>query len=245
MSGPQAGPKVAMVLAAGLGTRMRPLTSDRPKALVELAGRALIDHILDRLAQAGVQTAVVNVHHFADQMQAHLSRRRTPQVLISDERAGLLDSGGGIAKAAPLLGPDPIFVANIDNVWIEGARPALQTLTQAWDPDRMDICILLAPRERTTGFERPEGFLMDGDGRLTHSNSPDPLPPFNNIGVQILKPSVLHGQGPGPFSIVPIWKQLSAQGRLFGAVMEGFDMHVTDPVARDAVEARLLAEAAG
>ena len=238
------GPKTAMVLAAGLGTRMRPLTDTRPKALVEVAGRALIDHILDRLADAGVETAVVNVHHFADQMEAHLRLRTRPRVLISDERAGLLDSGGGIARAAPLLGRDPIFVANIDNIWIEGARPALQTLIEAWDPGRMDICILLAPRARTTGFERPEGFLRDEQGRLTHSNAVDPLPPFNNIGVQILKPGVLDGHH-GAFSIVPFWKRLGSEGRLYGAVMDGFDMHVTDPAARDGVEARLLAEAAG
>ena len=238
------GPKTAMVLAAGLGTRMRPLTDARPKALVEVAGRALIDHILDRLGAAGVETAVVNVHHFADQMEAHLGRRASPRVLISDERAGLLDSGGGIARAAPLLGRDPIFVANIDNIWIEGARPALQTLIEAWDPGRMDICILLAPRARTTGFERPEGFLRDDEGRLTHSNSTDPLPPYNNIGVQILKPGVLDGHQ-GAFSILPIWKRLSAEGRLYGAVTDGLDMHVTDPAARDTVEARLLAEAAG
>jgi len=237
-------PKTAMVLAAGLGTRMRPLTNDRPKALVEVAGRALIDHILDRLAAAGVETAVVNVHHFADQMEAHLARRAAPRVLISDERSGLLDSGGGIARALPMLGADPIYVANIDNVWLEGSSPALQRLAQAWDPAVMDICILLAPRARTTGFERPEGFLRDEAGRLVHSNSPDPLPPFNNIGVQILKPEVLGGHAPGAaFSILPIWKRLSAEGRLFGAVMDGFDMHVTDPAARDAVEARLFAEA--
>ena len=237
-------PKTAMVLAAGIGSRMRPLTDDRPKALVEVAGRALIDHILDRLAAAGVETAVVNVHHFADQMEAHLARRSSPSILISDERAGLLDSGGGIAKARALLGSGPVFVANIDNVWIEGAQPALQTLAEAWDPQQMDICILLAPRARTTGFERPEGFLRDGGGRLTHSNSTDPLPPFNNIGVQIIKPGILDGQD-GAFSIVPIWKRLGAEGRLYGAVMDGFDMHVTDPAARAAVEARLLAEAAG
>jgi MurNAc alpha-1-phosphate uridylyltransferase len=233
-----------MVLAAGLGTRMRPLTDDRPKALVEVAGKALIDHILDRLAAAGVETAVVNVHHFADKMEAHLARRERPRVLISDERSGLLDSGGGIARAAALLGHEPIFVANIDNVWIEGAKPALQTLAEAWDPTIMDICVLLAPRARTTGFERPEGFLRDEAGRLTHSNSADPWPPYNNIGVQIMTPAILGGQE-GAFSIVPIWKRLSAEGRLFGAVMDGFDMHVSDPVARDEVEARLLAEAAG
>ena len=232
-----------MVLAAGLGTRMRPLTDSTPKALVTVAGRAMIDHTLDRLSEAGVERAVVNVHAFADQMEAHLAGRTHPQVLISDERGGLLDSGGGIAKALPLLGDEPIFVSNIDNIWIEGRTRALEALAAAWDPERMDICILLAPRDRTTGFERPEGFLRDPEGRLTHSNSSDPLPPFNNLGVQILKPQILAGQPAGAFSIVPIWKQLSAQGRLFGAVMDGYAMHVTDPAAREAVEARLLAEA--
>ena len=232
-------PKTAMVLAAGLGTRMRPLTDDRPKALVEVAGRTLIDHTLDRLVEAGVQTAVVNVHHFADRMEAHLARRAAPRILISDERAGLLDSGGGIARAAPLLGEDPIFVANIDNVWIEGETPALRALAQAWDPARMDICILLATRDRSTGFDRPEGFLRDAEGRLTHSNCPDPLPPYNNVGFQILKPGLLAGRAEAAFSIVPIWKQLSAEGRLYGAVMDGFDMHMSDPAAVIAAQARL------
>ncbi len=232
-----------MVLAAGLGTRMRPLTDSTPKALVTVAGRAMIDHTLDRLGEAGVQRAVVNVHAFADQMEAHLAGRTHPQVLISDERGGLLDSGGGIAKAIPLLGDEPIFVSNIDNIWIEGRTRALEALAAAWDPERMDICILLAPRDHTTGFERPEGFLRDPEGRLAHSNSSNPLPPFNNLGVQILKPGILADQPPGPFSIVPIWKRLSAEGRLFGAVMDGYAMHVTDPAAREAVEARLLAEA--
>jgi MurNAc alpha-1-phosphate uridylyltransferase len=247
-------PKTAMVLAAGLGTRMRPLTDDRPKALVEVAGRTLIDHTLDRLAEVGVETAVVNVHHFADMVQAHLASRAAPRILISDERAGLLDSGGGIAHARPLLGEGPIFVANIDNVWIEGARPALRSLADLWDPERMDVAILLAPRDRSTGFERPEGFLRDAEGRLTHSNCPDPLPPFNNIGFQILDPAILdghgfdgrglnghglNGPGDGAFSIVPIWRDLSARGRLYGAVMDGFDMHISDPAARAAAEDRL------
>jgi MurNAc alpha-1-phosphate uridylyltransferase len=230
-----------MVLAAGIGSRMRPLTDHRPKALVEVGGRALIDHVLDRLVEAGVRTAVVNVHHFADLMEEHLAGRRVPKIAISDERAGLLDSGGGIARAARLLGRDPIFVANTDNIWIEGERPALQDLVEAWDPKRMDICILLARRDRSMGFERPEGFLRADDGRLTHSNSPDPLPPYNNVGFQILKPAILDGQPDGPFSIVPLWKQLSAQGRLHGAVMQGFDMHVSDPATRDQAEALLKA----
>ena len=135
MTAPKVAPKVAMVLAAGIGSRMRPLTDTRPKALVEVAGKALIDHTLDRLAKAGVERAVVNVHHFADQMQAHLSRRATPVVTLSDERSQLLDSGGGIAHARELLGDDPVFVANIDNVWIERGAPALGALAQAWDPD--------------------------------------------------------------------------------------------------------------
>lgn len=236
-------PKMAMVLAAGIGSRMRPLTDHRPKALVQVGGKALIDHTLDRLAEAGVETAVVNVHHFADMVEAHLACRAFPRIVISDERTGLLDSGGGIAKARATLGDDPIFVANIDNVWTEGPRPALRALADAWEPAQMDICILLARRDRSTGFERPEGFLRDAEGRLTHSNSPDPLPPYNNVGFQILKPSVLDGQPADAFSIVPIWKRLSAEGRLFGAVMDGFDMHVSDPAARDAAEMRLQAPA--
>jgi len=239
-----AAPKTAMVLAAGLGTRMRPLTDARPKALVEVGGKALIDHTLDRLAEAGVDRAVVNVHYLADQMEAHLSRRASPNVIVSDERARLLDSGGGIARAAGLLGKDPILVANIDNIWIEGAEPALATLAKAWDPARMDILILLATRAQCYGYERPEGFVRDPQGRLAHSNSPDPLPPYNNIGFQILKPSLLDGYPEGPFSIVPIWKALSAKGRLHGAVMDGEVIHVSDPAGRDYAEAR-LAEVSG
>ena len=231
-------PTTAMVLAAGIGSRMRPLTDHKPKALVEVGGKPLIDHTLDRLAEAGVRTCVVNVHHFADQMIAHLDKRTFPRVLISDESAGLLDSAGGIAKAAPLLGESPIWVANIDNVWIERGVPALDALAGAWDPALMDICILLAARADTYGYERPEGFLRDEAGRLTHSNNPDPLPPYNNIGFQILKPSLFDGRA-GAFSIVPIWKQLSADGRLFGAVTKAEIIHVSDPAGRDYANGRL------
>ncbi len=238
-------PRTAMVLAAGLGTRMRPLTDATPKALVKVAGKALIDHVLDRLAATGVTTAVVNVHHFADQMEAHLAGRRTPRVLISDERSGLLDSGGGIARALPMLGEGPIFIANIDTVWIEHGTLALTALADAWDPARMDICVLLAPRANTYGFDRPEGFLRDEAGRLTHSNCADPLPPYANIGFQILKPEVLAPNPEGPFSILPIWKRLAAQGRLSGAVTGAYVMHVSDPEALAATEARLAVEALG
>ena len=236
-----AGPKTAMVLAAGLGTRMRPLTDDRPKALVEVAGKALIDHVLDRMRDAGVERAVVNIHHFADQVEAQLRRRSDLEIHISDERTGLLDSGGGIKLAAALLGRDPIFVANIDSLWIEGAQPALETLKAAWDPTRMDMLLLLVPRGQGIGFEGPQGFFRDAAGRLTHATAPNPPTPFANIGFAILDPTVLDREPDGPFSIIPTWHRLQAQGRLCGVPMDGFWMHVGDPAARDAAEARLRA----
>jgi MurNAc alpha-1-phosphate uridylyltransferase len=228
-----------MVLAAGLGTRMRPLTNERPKALVEVAGRTLLDRTLDKLKEAGVRRAVVNVHHFADQVEAHLAARKDLEILISDERDHLLDSGGGIQRARPLLGADPIFVANIDSLWIEDGTPALETLKQAWDPDRMDLLLLLVPRGHGIGFEGPQGFLRDPEGRLTHSASREVVTPFANVGFGVLKPQILDGRGDGAFSIVPVWHELQAKGRLYGAPMQAFWMHVGDPAAREAAEARL------
>jgi MurNAc alpha-1-phosphate uridylyltransferase len=228
-----------MVLAAGLGTRMRPLTERMPKALVPVAGRALLDRVLDKLVEAGVTRAVVNVHHFADQVEQHLRTRTDLEVLISDERAALLDSGGGIQHARALLGEEPIFVANIDSLWLEGATPALEGLKRAWNPQLMDLLLLIVRRGHGIGFEGPQGFLMDEAGRLTHSASPDVVTPFANVGFGILKPQVLDGQADPGFSIVPIWHRLQAQGRLYGAPMDAFWMHVGDPAARDEAEARL------
>jgi MurNAc alpha-1-phosphate uridylyltransferase len=235
-------PTTAMILAAGLGTRMRPLTDDRPKALVELDGRTLIDHMLDRLADAGVGRAVVNVHHFADRLTDLLRGRGHPQIVISDERAQLLETGGGLKKARPLLGENPIWAANIDSVWIEGARPALQTLLDAWDPGRMDACLLLAPLERASGFDGPGDFFLGEDGRLSHRGAAVRAP-YAYVGVQILKPQIVDGGPDGPFSVFGDWMRLIGQGRLYGAVMDGFWMHVGDPRARDAAEARLRAAA--
>ena len=230
-------PRTAMVLAAGLGTRMRPLTNDRPKALVEVGGRALIDHVLDRLAEAGVGRAVVNVHWFADRLETHLAARTSPTVVISDERAELLETGGGLKKAAPLLGPDPVFVANIDSVWIDRGD-ALADLVRLWDPDRMDAALLLARREGSIGFEGDGDFFLEPDGALRFRGDAASAP-YAYMGVHITRPDYAAAGPEGPFSLSPLWRASAAAGRLFGCVMDGDWMHVGDPVARDQAEARL------
>jgi N-acetyl-alpha-D-muramate 1-phosphate uridylyltransferase len=235
-------PTTAMVLAAGLGTRMRPLTNDRPKALVEVGGRALIDHVLDRLADAGVETAVVNVHWFADRLEAHLAKRHRPRIVISDERAELLETGGGLKKARALVGDTPIWVANIDSVWLDRAD-ALGALAAAWDPERMDACLLLARREESIGFEGKGDFFLGDDGRLTFRGDA-PAAPWAYMGVHIARPGIVDGEPDGPFSLTPIWRRLAAEGRLYGVPMNGFWMHVGDPESRDAAEAKLLETAA-
>jgi MurNAc alpha-1-phosphate uridylyltransferase len=233
-----------MVLAAGLGTRMRPLTDDRPKALVDLAGRSLIDHVLDRLAGAGVTRAVVNVHWFADRLETHLAARgRGPAVMISDERAALLETGGGLKKAAPLLGPDPVFVANIDSVWTDRGD-ALGDLARLWDPARMDAVLLLARREGSIGFEGGGDFFLADDGRLTFRGEAAEAP-FAYMGVHITRPDYADGGPDGPFSLSPLWRASAAAGRLYGCVLDGDWMHVGDPQARDAAEAKLVAEPTG
>ena len=230
-------PTTAMVLAAGLGTRMRPLTDDRPKALVEVGGRALIDHVLDRLGEAGVRRAVVNVHWFADRLEAHLAGRTSPAVVISDERAELLETGGGLKKAAPLLGPDPVFVANIDSVWIDRGD-ALGDLVRLWDPARMDAALLLARREGSIGFEGDGDFFLEPDGALRFRGEAASAP-YAYMGVHITRPDYAAVGPDGPFSLSPLWRASAAAGRLFGCVMDGEWMHVGDPVARDQAEARL------
>jgi len=231
------GPTTAMVLAAGLGTRMRPLTDDRPKALVEVGGRALIDHVLDRLAEAGVSRAVVNVHWFADRLESHLAGRTSPAVVISDERTELLETGGGLKKAAPLLGPDPVFVANIDSVWIDRGD-ALGDLVRLWDPARMDAALLLARREGSIGFEGDGDFFLEPNGALRFRGDATSAP-YAYMGVHITRPDYAAAGPEGPFSLSPLWRASAAAGRLFGCVMDGDWMHVGDPVARDEAEARL------
>jgi len=234
-------PKTAMVLAAGLGTRMRPLTDDRPKALVEVAGRALIDHVLDRLVDAGVKRAVVNVHWFADRLEAHLAARgRGPEIAISDERAALLETGGGLKKARPLLGDGAVFVANIDSVWTDGAAGAgwADELVRLWDPVTMDACLLLARREGSIGFEGDGDFFLASDGRLTFRGEAASAP-FAYMGVHITRSDYADGGPDGAFSLSPLWRASAAAGRLYGCVLDGDWMHVGDPQARDEAEVRL------
>jgi len=236
---PMTAPKTAMVLAAGLGTRMRPLTNDRPKALVEVAGRALIDHVLDRLAEVGVEKAVVNVHWFADRLEGHLATRgRGPEIIISDERAELLETGGGLKKAQPLLGDAPVVVANIDSVWTDGGD-ALGDLSRLWDPERMDAALLLARREGSIGFEGDGDFFLGEDGQLTFRGDA-PAAPYAYMGVHICRPDYAADGPDGPFSLSGLWRKSAAEGRLFGCVLDGEWMHVGDPQARDEAEARLL-----
>ena len=233
------GPKTAMVLAAGLGTRMRPLTDDRPKALVEVGGKALIDHVLDRLGAAGVERAVVNVHWFAERLEAHLAARTGgPEIIISDERAELLETGGGLKKARGLLGDDPVFVANIDSVWTQGRRDPLADLVSLWNSNSMDAALLLARREGAIGFEGPGDFSIGFDGHLLFRGD-RPTVPYAYMGVHITRPDYA-SQGPdGPFSLSTLWRRSERESRLYGCVLDGDWMHVGDPGARDEAEARL------
>ena len=233
-----------MVLAAGLGTRMRPLTQDRPKALVEVGGRTLIDHMLDRLAEAGVTRAVVNVHAFADRLEAHLTARpQPPAIVIADERGRLLETGGGLKAAYPLLGEAPVFTANIDAMWLEAGPPALQGLAEAFDPRRMDACLLVTRTDDALGLDSPGDFFMDADGRLSFRGEAASAP-YAFCGVQVFKPALAAAEPDTVFSTSRIWRRLAAKGRLYGAVLEGEWMHVGDPAARLAAEARLRRSAA-
>jgi len=232
------GPATAMVMAAGLGTRLRPLTDTKPKALIEVAGKALIDHILDRLEAAGVTRAVVNVHAFADEMEAHLRRRRAPEILISDERAGLLETGGGLKHARRLLGEAPIWVANSDYVWIEGRDDALDLLARAWDSAAMDACLIVVPKARTGGFETPGDFSRDPAGRLTHRGAAAEAP-LHCFGIEILDPQRVYEVAEERFSLFQFWQAAAARRRLFGVVPDGEWLQVGDPAALQAAEARL------
>jgi MurNAc alpha-1-phosphate uridylyltransferase len=227
-----------MVMAAGLGTRMRPLTDTMPKALIPVAGRPLIDFVIAPLIAAGVERIVVNVHAFADQVEAYLAARQDAEFLVSDERSGLLETGGGIKHARALLGDAPIFVCNSDYVWLKPDGPALDALVGAWDPARMDALVTVIPKARTIGFDTPGDFFQDEAGRLTHRGD-RAAAPLHAFGVEILDPQPVYADPRSKFSLRDIWFASADKGRLFGLVMDGLWMQVGDPAALKAVEARL------
>jgi MurNAc alpha-1-phosphate uridylyltransferase len=236
----KAKPSRAMVLAAGLGKRMRPITATTPKPLIEVAGKPLIDHMLDRLAEAGIEEAVVNVHYLAALVETHMHRRRSksPRIAISDERARLLETGGGVKKALAQLGDAPFLVVNTDDVWADGPQPNLRRLIAYWDEERMDVLLLLAPTTTSFGYEGAGDFAMDAHGRLRRRRDRE-VCPFVFAGVAIVKPSSFADTPEGPFSMNLIFDKAAAEGRLYGLRLEGFWMHVGTPAAIAGAEARL------
>ena len=235
--------RTAMVLAAGFGERMRPLTLRMPKPLVPLAGRPLLDHVLDRLAAAGVTTAVVNVHYLPEQLEAHLVSRngKPPETLVSDERGVLLDTGGGATKALPLLGRGPFFVHNADSVWSEGATPALTRMLRKWNPATMDCLLLLAPTATSIGYAAKGDFSMAPDGRLARRGNE--VVPFAFAGVSLCDERLFKDAPEGRFSLNLLWDRALARGKLYGVRLDGRWMHVGTPDAL--AEAETLFEREG
>lgn len=223
-------PTKAMVLAAGLGKRMRPLTNDIPKPMVAFQGRPLIDHVLDRLAAAGIAEAVVNVHYQPLPLERHLKTRKQPRVRISDERGVLLDTGGGVVRALPLLGSDPFLIHNSDSVWEEGIGSNLDRLIAAWDDSRMDSLMLLALGSRSLGYDGHGDFTMDADGRLRRREEGREAP-FVFAGVSIAHPRLFEGAPDGAFSLNSLWDRAIDRDRLFGVRLEGTWMHIGTPEA--------------
>lgn len=228
--------KTAMVLAAGHGTRMRPLTNDRAKAMVDVGGKPLIDHMLDRLEEAGVLRAVVNVHAHADHLETHLKARKSGiEIIISDERDILLETGGGMVKALPLLGNDPVLACNIDAVWQESGASAIGSLMDRWNAEIMEDLLLLAPLEQTLGYHGKGDFLFGHDGRLERRGEREAAP-YVYAGVQITKLDRLAKEPIEPFSRNRIWNQTLEASTVYGHPLDGFWMHVGDPKARDEAE---------
>jgi MurNAc alpha-1-phosphate uridylyltransferase len=235
-------PRDAMVLAAGFGTRMHPLTENKPKPLVEVAGRALIDHVLDRLAEAGVERAVVNIHHFAEQMQRHLEERTHQRIVISDERALLLGTGGGVKKALPYLSNAPFFHINSDTLWIDGVTPNLKRLATAFDPATMDALLLLAPTAGSIGYAGRGDFTIAPGGRLQKRGERE-VAPFVYAGAAILSPALFKNAPEGEFPLTLLFDRAALSGRLHGLRLEGRWMHVGTPDAIAAAEAAIKASA--
>ncbi len=221
-------PTTAMVFAAGLGTRMRPITDTVPKPLVKVAGRALIDHCLDRFVEGGVTRAIVNVHWLADRIEAHLAAREAPKIVISDERAKLLDQGGGIKRALPLIGAEPFFLCNTDAFWIEGPRSNLRRLAEGFDPETMDAILMVAASAGAVGVDWPGDFIMDRDGRLA-VREPRHVAPFVYTGVGIIKPQLFAGVAEDVFRLAPFFYRAAEKGRLYGLRLDGLWLHIGRP----------------
>ena len=223
-------PRTAMVLAAGLGTRMRPLTETRPKPLIEVCGKKLIDRVVGPLREAGVQRLVVNVHYLADQLESYLQSLSGFEIVISDERDVVLETGGGLAKARPLLGDEPVFVLNTDAFWAPESAKPLMALADAFDPEAEDERLLLADIHRSLGFDGPGDFFLEDDSRLRRRGEADSAP-WAYAGVRIIKPQVYDGKPVERFSAVKIWDEKIPGGRVRGLPLDSFWLHVGDPSA--------------
>ena len=223
-------PRRAMILAAGYGTRMRPLTNDIPKPLIKVRGKPLIDHAIDRLVAAGVELIIVNLHHHADRLKAHLAERSDVEIRISDETEAILGTGGGILNVLPLFEGEPFFVHNSDSIWVEGYGRALERMIERWNPEEMDALLLEAIFATAIGYDGRGDFVMDANGRL--SRVPEQRQsPFAFPGVQIVHPRLFDGAKPGEFSINPLWDRAIDRGRLYGIRLDGVWMHVGTPEA--------------
>lgn len=233
--------RAAMIMGAGLGLRMRPLTADRPKPLVSVGGKSLIDHSIDRLVAAGVTRILVNLHYRGEMLRAHLARRTDVEIVFSDESDKLLDTGGGVVKALPLLGPSPFFVLNSDSIWVERAAAALPGMIAQWDEARMDGLLLLADMHTAMGYEGTGDFALLTDGRIGRARDHAGAPAFAYPGVQIVHPRLFENAPDGAFSTNLMWDRAIAKGRLFGALLKGVWIHVGTPQARDEAEAYLRA----
>lgn len=232
-------PHTAMVMAAGLGKRMRPLTATRPKPLIEVKGKALLDHVLDKLRVAGVRRVVVNVHYLADSLEAHLaSRQHGLDVAISDERGQLLETGGGLVKAAPVIDCDPFLALNSDNLWIDGPADTIRLLASQWNDDKMDALLLLVPQARAMGHKGLGDFHMDRAGRLRRREKSH-VAPFVFTGIQMVSKRLLRDAPDGPFSTNILWDRAIAEGRCFGAVHQGLWFDVGTPQSIPLTEAAL------
>jgi MurNAc alpha-1-phosphate uridylyltransferase len=232
-------PTKAMVLAAGLGLRMRPLTDHIPKPLVSVAGQPLLDHVLDKLGSAGVHEAVVNVHYLPDQIIEHVRTRSRPRVIISDERHEVLGTGGAVVKALPLLGDMPFFHVNADTMWIDGVRPNLARLAEIFDPERMDILLLMAPTTSSIGYGGRGDYAMLPDGALRKRREHQVVP-FVYAGAAIMSPSLFVDTPAGEFSLTKMFDRANEQERLFGLRLDGVWMHVGTPDAVQAAEEAFL-----